>query len=76
MFGLYMPKRTKVVVIFDLDETIGHFYQVGKIWEGLKFLRDRKFKEKDFHQMLDLFPYVFRPGIFNVFNYLKEQIYI
>ncbi len=73
MFSLYMPRKTKVAVIFDLDETIGHFYQVGKMWEGLKFFYDKKFKEKDFHKMLDLFPHVFRPGIFNVFKFLKAQ---
>tara|TARA_X000000368_G_C23033396_1_gene713571 strand:- start:146 stop:943 length:798 start_codon:yes stop_codon:yes gene_type:complete len=68
-----MPNSAKVAVIFDLDETIGHFYQVGKMWEGLKFFEDNKFKEVDFHKMLDLYPHVFRPGIFNIFNYLKKE---
>lgn len=74
MLSLYMPRnRTKVAVIFDLDETIGHFYQVGKIWEGLKVFQDKKFSERDFHKLLDLFPYVFRPGIFKIFKFLKSQ---
>ena len=68
-----MPSSPKVAVIFDLDETIGHFYQVGKLWEGLKFFEDNKFTESDFHKMLDMFPYVFRPGIFNVFKFLKKE---
>lgn len=68
-----MPSNPKVAVIFDLDETIGHFYQVGKMWEGLKFFEDSKFKECDFHKMLELYQDVFRPGIFKVFNYLKKE---
>ena len=68
-----MPSKPKVAVIFDLDETIGHFYQVGKMWEGLKFFEDSKFKEPDFHKMLELYPHVFRPGIFKVFHYLKKE---
>tara|TARA_Y100001970_G_C14252201_1_gene872663 strand:+ start:1366 stop:2163 length:798 start_codon:yes stop_codon:yes gene_type:complete len=68
-----MPNSVKVAVIFDLDETIGHFYQVGKMWEGLKFFEDNKFKESDFHKMLDLYPFIFRPGIFDIFNYLKKE---
>ena len=45
-----MPNSAKVAVIFDLDETIGHFYQVGKMWEGLKFFEDNKFKGSRFSQ--------------------------
>ena len=68
-----MPRRSKVAVIFDLDETIGHFYQVGKIWEGLKFFQETKFKDKEFFKLLDMYPYVFRPKIFDVFRYLRDQ---
>jgi hypothetical protein len=68
-----MPRRSKVAVIFDLDETIGHFYQIGKIWEGLKFFEEDKFKNKEFFKLLDMFPFVFRPQIFDVFRYLRDQ---
>jgi len=73
MWDIYMRKNIKVAVIFDLDETIGHFWQIGKLWEGLKILKGNKFGEKDFNEILDMFPYVFRPGIFNVFKYLKAE---
>jgi hypothetical protein len=68
-----MGKRAKIAVIFDLDETIGHFWQIGKMWEGLKMLKGNKFGEKDFFKILDMFPHVFRPGIFNIFKYLREK---
>jgi hypothetical protein len=68
-----MPRKSKVAVIFDLDETIGHFYQVGKIWEGLKFFEEDKFKNKEFFKLLDMFPFVFRPKIFDIFRYLRDQ---
>ena len=66
-----MP-RSKVAIIFDLDETIGHFWQIGKLWEALKFFEEKKFNEKDFNKILDMFPYVFRPEIFKIFKYLKK----
>ena len=68
-----MGKKTKVTVVFDLDETIGHFWQIGNLWESIKYLKGNKFGERDFHKILDMFPHVFRPGIFEVFKYLKAQ---
>ena len=68
-----MTNRTKVAVVFDLDETIGHFWQIGMLWEAIQYFKGNKFKEKDFHKILDLFPNIFRPGIFNVFKFLKDQ---
>ena len=73
IFDIYMTNRTKVAVVFDLDETIGHFWQIGNLWEAIKYFKGNKFSERDFHKILDLFPHVFRPGIFNVFKYLKAQ---
>lgn len=73
MFGIYMGKKTKVAVVFDLDETIGHFWQIGNLWESIKYFKGNKFGERDFHKILDMFPHVFRPGIFEVFKYLKAQ---
>tara|TARA_Y100000591_G_scaffold263577_1_gene236733 strand:+ start:1131 stop:2027 length:897 start_codon:yes stop_codon:yes gene_type:complete len=73
MFNIYMHSKEKVAVIFDLDETIGHFWQVGKLWEGLKHLENRKFNEKDFQKILNLYPNVFRPEIFNILKYLRRE---
>ena len=36
-------------------------------------LEDKKFREKDFHKLLDLYPYIFRPGIFEILKYLKNK---
>jgi len=73
IFGIYMGRRSKVAIVFDLDETIGHFWQIGNLWESIKYFKGNKFGEKDFHKILDMFPHVFRPGIFEVFKYLKAQ---
>lgn len=62
----------KNVVIFDLDETIGHFYQVSHIYEGLKFYYPNKFGKKEFFDLLDKMPHVFHPRIFDIFKYLKN----
>ena len=37
--------KNKVAIIFDLDETIGHFWQIGKLWEGLKTYEEKKFNK-------------------------------
>tara|TARA_Y100000816_G_C26086996_1_gene573763 strand:+ start:1258 stop:2046 length:789 start_codon:yes stop_codon:yes gene_type:complete len=65
-----MPKKN--VIIFDLDETIGHFYQVSHIYEGLKFYYPGKFQLNEFFGLLDTMPNVFHPRIFDVFKYLKK----
>ena len=62
----------KNVVIFDLDETIGHFYQVSHIYEGLKFYYPNKFGQKEFFGLLDTMPNVFHPGILDIFKYLRK----
>ena len=62
----------KNFIIFDLDETIGHFYQVSHIYEGLKFYYPKKFGQKEFFGLLDTMPNVFHPRIFDIFRYLKK----
>ena len=58
----------KNFVIFDLDETIGHFYQVSHIYEGLKFYYPNKFGKNEFFGLLDTMPNVFHPRIFDIFK--------
>ena len=60
------------IVVFDLDETIGHFVQLSNIMKTFEkvFLRPLKPHEKMF--ILNLFPEMFRPSIFNIFKYLVD----
>lgn len=59
-------------IIFDLDETIGTFYECSMIYEALAHTLKKKIKNSDFFKVIDTFPEFFRPGIFDIFNYLKD----
>ena len=58
-----IPPCTNVVV-FDLDETLGHFSQLSLIWKlmtGSSLIPDSR--KHQFYELLDLFPEYSRPGI-------------
>jgi hypothetical protein len=72
-----MPISSKIVV-FDLDETLGYFVELGIFWEALNsYLKDIKsdytLNQNDFNDTLDLFPEFIRPNILSVLNYLKYK---
>lgn len=52
-------------IVFDLDETIGHFHQIIYIMN-----LTGKNTENEVFELFDLFPECFRPNIFEIFNYL------
>jgi len=74
----YNHKRKHVrkkVIVFDLDETIGHFSHLQTICKCLSEWLGRDLFQDEFNTLLDLFPEFFRPGIFTIldFLYAKKQ---
>tara|TARA_B110000483_G_scaffold126257_1_gene151679 strand:+ start:1533 stop:2261 length:729 start_codon:yes stop_codon:yes gene_type:complete len=68
-----MSKKKKIIV-FDLDETLGHFSQPYKFWHSLKnFLNNETLAEEFFHNFLDLFPDFLRHDIFSILTYIKRK---
>jgi len=65
----------KKVVVFDLDETIGHFSHLQAISKCLSEWFGRELFQDEFNSLLDLFPEFFRPGILTIldFLYAKKQ---
>jgi len=66
------------IVVFDLDETLGYFTELGMFWDSFtKFLRDNSLNTHItkylFYSILDLFPEFLRPNIINILKYLKKQ---
>ena len=61
------------VVVFDLDETIGNFIQLSVLDYKLRKFYNRDLLKEHFFKILDIFPMVFRPNIFNIFKYLKKM---
>jgi hypothetical protein len=63
----------KKVVVFDLDETIGHFSHLQAICKCLVEWFGRELFQDEFNTMLDLFPEFFRPGIFTILDFLYNK---
>lgn len=65
------------IVVFDLDETLGYFSQFGILWDSLKNISENNYSlilnQKDFNNLLDLYPEYLRPNILNILNYLKDK---
>lgn len=72
----YNHKRKHVrkkVIVFDLDETIGHFSQLQTIYKCLTQLFNRELFQEEFNSLLDLFPEFFRPGILTILDFLSAK---
>jgi hypothetical protein len=59
-------KPTPKAVAFDLDETLGNFSDLYKLWKTQSDL--------EFTRLLDLFPEFLRVGILDVLRFLKNKI--
>jgi hypothetical protein len=67
------------IVVFDLDETIGFFAQLNRVWMTLVDTAGLDTKEEDFFAICNKFPKVFRPNILKTLDTLvrlrkKKQI--
>jgi hypothetical protein len=67
-----MHKCKIKAIIFDLDDTIGHFEQFSIFKYGLDDIIQSKVKRDFYIKLLDLYPKIFRPGIINLLKYLKN----
>lgn len=66
------------IVVFDLDETLGYFMELGMFWDALKgYIKHKqlniKLDQNEFNNVLDLYPEFLRPNIFGILNYLKKK---
>jgi hypothetical protein len=58
------------IVVFDVDETLGYFSKLGKIW---KLIETKNQNQDTFDSLLDLFPEFIRPHMLTILKYLKRQ---
>ena len=68
-----MKHTTEKYILFDLDETLGHFAQIAILYEVLKEYFNVPMDKTDFFLLLSAYPEVFRPSIFNVFEYIAQK---
>ena len=71
-----MVRKVGRVVVFDLDETLGHFSQIGHFYDGLEHYYARNLPQDYIEKLLELYPEVIRPGIISILNYYynKQEI--
>jgi hypothetical protein len=61
------------IVVFDLDETLGYFTELGIFWDSLEHYKKEPLSQNDFDAVLDIFPEFLRPNIINILTYLKTK---
>ena len=62
------------VVVFDLDETLGHFSQLSRIWKTISGSLDISPSQlKVFYSLMDIFPEYSRPGIEDILRFIMAK---
>lgn len=65
--------KKKIIIAFDLDETIGYFTQIGIVYDALQYRLKRNLTKIEMYKLFDLFPNIFRSDIFSIFKFLKKK---
>ena len=58
------------IIVFDLDETLGSFSELGALWDTLRIIYNAEPNHEHFFKVLDIFPSFLRPNILNILNAL------
>ena len=67
-----IPNKTNYVIVFDVDETLGHFTQLYTFWSLLsEYINNNN--EIIFFKLLDIFPNFLRPSILNILKNIKNK---
>jgi hypothetical protein len=66
-------KKPIKIVVFDLDETLGCFVELGMFCDALEHYQEKRLTSEQFHQLTDLFPEFLRPNILKILRYLKDK---
>ena len=61
------------IIAFDLDETLGYFTQISIFWDALENFYGHNLFNETFFELMDVFPEVFRPNIFNILDFLHKK---
>lgn len=73
IYYIYMRNIVRRVVVFDLDETLGCFVELGMFCDAIEKYYKKKLTTAEFHDIMDLYPEFLRPNILKVLEFLKEK---
>ena len=61
------------IVVFDLDETLGTFVELGMFCDALENYTKNKIERSHFFELMDLFEEFLRPDIMNIMSFLVKK---
>jgi hypothetical protein len=68
-----LPRIKTKAIVFDLDETIGHFSNLRQIHIAVEEVLERSITQSEFNQLLNLYPEFLRPGILTILEFLEYK---
>ena len=72
-YTLYMRNKEYRVIVFDLDETLGNFAELGVFCDLIEKYNKKKMNLDEFYNIMDLYPEVLRPNMLKILTFLKEK---
>lgn len=69
----FMTRTMKRIVVFDLDETLGCFVELGMFWDALNHVTGQERNQANFNRLADMFPEFNRPGIIKILDYVTNM---
>jgi hypothetical protein len=67
-----MAESPPRVIVFDMDETLGHFVQLGGFWDAVEQAHGRLLNLDHFIEVMELYPEYVRPGMAQLLGQLVE----
>ena len=61
------------IVVFDLDETLGSFVELGMFWDALNNFYGETLPEQHFFEIIDIFPEFLRPNIITILDFVLKK---
>ena len=65
--------NSEKIVVFDLDETLGCFVELGIFCDSLENVTQTKIQKSHFFEIIELYPEFIRPNIKKILSYLLKK---
>ena len=70
---MFAIKQKYKIVVFDLDETLGYFTELGIFCDALEYVMGNKLNNNEFFEIVDLFNEFLRPHIISILKYIMKM---
>ena len=72
IYSIAMPDRRRKprIAVFDLDETLGSFTQLGFLRDIIESYENRNLSQQEFNKLVDENPEFVRPGIIDILDFV------